>query len=601
MLNIVSQPFCIFILLLNCFFIIIFKKWMGPVGIFYFSILIYFISFINYICLLYNNVISGSFIVLDLGRWFFSLDFIDSHLLFCFDNLCILLSIIVITLSIVAQFFGIEYMAREIFIQRLIYLLNLFSTSVLLLFCVYDYFLVLIAWELIGLFSFLLVNFYSLSIYTIKSSIKTFVYSRLSDMFIFLSFILFILLINSTDLSIIFLKTPFFLFHNTYILNSGISTISILTLSISLASCIKAAQFGFHVWLPDAMNAPTPASSLIHSSTLVIMGIYLIIRFNLLFELSIFSNYFLIIIGTLTIALGSLVSTFQTDIKKLVAFSTISQMGYLICGCGFLAYDETIVYLIMHAINKAFLFILVGYVVHFFNSNTDLRQMGGLYFYSIDITVILTSLCLNLSGLPYSSGFYSKEFLLFQLFDKSIFSFIIKSLLFVSFIFTPVYMFILLFSVNFNIKKNIYLNYVNLNFNKNYTIKLSNIDKKNEIFLSNYEINYILSKATSILLFVFWFVFNFSGDYLHIILNNIIYQFDSYFEKNFYNINFKYYYSINIYSYDFFNNLFWLIVLISVISFKFLLFNFFKNLKNYFKFIFIIDLIILIFIIFLII
>ncbi len=326
-------------------------------------------------------------------------------------------------------------------------------------------------------------------------------------MFIFFSFLLLLLIINSTDLSIIFLKLPFFLFHNVYFMNTSFSTITLLSFSVALAACIKAAQFGFHVWLPDAMNAPTPASSLIHSSTLVIMGVYLIIRFNILFELSLITNYFLIFIGTATVSLGAAVSSFQTDIKKLVAFSTISQMGYLISGCGYLAYDETIIYLIMHAINKAFLFILVGYVVHFFNSNTDLRQMGGLYFNSIDISVFLLSLCLNLSGLPFSSGFYSKEFLLFQFLDNSTFSILIKSFLFISFIFTPIYMFILYFSVNFNIKKNYYKNYNNYNLNNKTEINLEYLLEKNKnnyitIFKTNYELNYLISKSTAFILFI---------------------------------------------------------------------------------------------------
>jgi NADH-quinone oxidoreductase subunit L len=163
------------------------------------------------------------------------------------------------------------------------------------------------------------------------------------------------------------------------------------------------------------MEAPTPASALIHSSTLVIMGIYLIVRFGLVFEFTLLTNYFLIMIGSLTIAFGAVVASFQIDIKKLVAYSTISQMGYLICGCGFCAYDETILYLILHACNKAFLFILVGYTVHFFTGNTDLRQMGGLYIYSYDIIIFFLLVSLNLIGLPLGTGFYSKEFLLFQI------------------------------------------------------------------------------------------------------------------------------------------------------------------------------------------
>jgi NADH:ubiquinone oxidoreductase subunit 5 (subunit L)/multisubunit Na+/H+ antiporter MnhA subunit len=176
------------------------------------------------------------------------------------------------------------------------------------------------------------------------------------------------------------------------------------------------------------MNAPTPASSLIHSSTLVIMGIYILIRFNLILEFTPCLLIIMALIGSITICIGAVIAIFQTDIKKMVAYSTISQMGYLMAGCGFSAYDETIVYLIMHAINKAFLFIIVGYTVHFFNSNTDLRQMGGLFIISKNLSYYFLVICFNLMGLPFSSGFYSKEFLLFQTININLISILIKSL-----------------------------------------------------------------------------------------------------------------------------------------------------------------------------
>lgn len=175
------------------------------------------------------------------------------------------------------------------------------------------------------------------------------------------------------------------------------------------------------------MEAPTPASALIHSSTLVIAGIFLIIRFSILFEFTILTNYYLAFLGSITLAFSSITAIFQNDIKKLVAYSTISQIGYLVCGCGFCCYEEVLIYLIIHALNKAFLFILVGYTVHFFNGNTDLRQMGGIYLYSFDIAILLFGVCFNLAGLPYSAGFCGKEFLLFQLFKDDLFTYFIRS------------------------------------------------------------------------------------------------------------------------------------------------------------------------------
>jgi len=174
------------------------------------------------------------------------------------------------------------------------------------------------------------------------------------------------------------------------------------------------------------MEAPTPASALIHSSTLVV-AVFLIIRFSILFEFTIFTNYYLALLGAVTLAFGSITAVFQHDIKKLVAYSTISQIGYLVCGCGFCCYEEVLLYLIIHALNKAFLFILVGYIVHFFNGNTDMRQMGGIYLYSFDITILLFGVCFNLAGLPYSAGFLGKEFLLFQILKDDFLSFVVRS------------------------------------------------------------------------------------------------------------------------------------------------------------------------------
>lgn len=201
------------------------------------------------------------------------------------------------------------------------------------------------------------------------------------------------------------------------------------------------------------MEAPTPASALIHSSTLVVAGVFLVIRFSILFEFTLFTNYFLILLGALTLSFGAITAVFQNDIKKLVAYSTISQIGYLVCGCGFCCYEEVLIYLIVHALNKAFLFVLVGYTVHFFSGNTDMRQMGAAYSYSFDITVLLLGACFNLAGLPYSAGFIGKELLLFQVLRDDFVSLFVRGCWMVSFFFTPIYMFILIFIVSFSTKR----------------------------------------------------------------------------------------------------------------------------------------------------
>ena len=443
-----------------------------------------------------------------------------------------------------ALYFGVEYMYREAFINRLLYLLNLFATSVVFLFYCYDYFLILFSWECIGLFSFLLVNFYSTRIYTIKAALKTFVWSRISDMFMFLSFIMTINIFCSTDLSLIFMQVPFMSFHYLFFGNTAVHFITLFSFCLVTSGGIKAAQFFSHVWLPDAMEAPTPASALIHSSTLVVAGIFLVIRFSILFEFTTFTNYYLALLGALTLSFGAITATFQNDIKKLVAYSTISQIGYLVCGCGFCCYEEVLIYLIVHALNKAFLFVLVGYVVHFFSGNTDMRQMGGAYIYSFDLCVLLFGVCFNLAGLPYSAGFLGKEFLLFQVLRDDFMSLVVRGCWLVSFFFTPIYMFILNFIVMFGVKKGSIIVYraswasllshqvfaVFYNFNK-YSFK-----ELSRLYLYRFHYTTITSRTTSYFLFLFWLFFFFFGESLLLILFNYMTPVDSIMSHSFFMI-----------------------------------------------------------------
>ena len=197
-------------LILHCSFVFLFKKWIGPVGTFYASLIVFVLSASLNLHELKSLLSHGTYYYVDLGKWFSCLDIIDSHIVFCIDSLALIMSGLVLTLTTFALYFGTEYMFREAFINRLLYLLNMFATSVVFLFFSYDYFLIMISWECIGLFSLLLVNFYSTRIYTIKAAQKTFIFSRVSDMFMFISFILTVVVFNSTDLSCIFMQVPFY-------------------------------------------------------------------------------------------------------------------------------------------------------------------------------------------------------------------------------------------------------------------------------------------------------------------------------------------------------------------------------------------------------
>ena len=532
-------------LILHCLFIFLFKRWLGPIGTFYGSVLSFTFVLLTSLNELYLVLHSGTYTYVDFGRWFFCIDLIDSHLVFCIDSLALVSSSLVLLLTMFALYFGVEYMYREAFINRLLYLLNLFATSVVFLFYCYDYFLILFAWECIGLFSLLLVNFYSSRIYTIKAALKTFIFSRISDMFMFFSFLLTISVFSSTDLSIIFLQVPFMTFHYFFIGDTAFHFITLFSFCLVTSGGIKAAQFFAHVWLPDAMEAPTPASALIHSSTLVVAGIFLVIRFSILFEFTVFTNYYLAMLGGLTLSFGAITATFQNDIKKLVAYSTISQIGYLVCGCGFCCYEEVLIYLIIHALNKAFLFVLVGYTVHFFSGNTDMRQMGGAYLYSFDIAVMLFGVCFNLAGLPYSAGFLGKEFLLFQVLRDDFLSLFVRGCWLVSFFFTPIYMLMLVFLVMFGPKKGSVVAYKSgwAGHLSTQVLSLLNYSKKSASFSKlsithryRFTFTTITSRSTSYFLFTFWCFFFFFGESLLLVTFNFTTPVDTITSSSFFTI-----------------------------------------------------------------
>ena len=187
-------------------------------------------------------LVQGNYVFVDFGRWFFCLDLVDSHFVFCIDSLALVASSLVLTLTMFALYFGVEYMYREAFINRLLYLLNLFATSVVFLFYCYDYFLILFSWECIGLFSFLLVNFYSSRIYTVKAALKTFVFSRISDMFMFFAFLLTVNTFNTTDLSLIFVQTPFLAFHYLFFGDYAVHFITLFSFCLVTSGGIKAVN-----------------------------------------------------------------------------------------------------------------------------------------------------------------------------------------------------------------------------------------------------------------------------------------------------------------------------------------------------------------------
>jgi NADH:ubiquinone oxidoreductase subunit 5 (subunit L)/multisubunit Na+/H+ antiporter MnhA subunit len=223
---------------------------------------------------------------------------------------------------------------------------------------------------------------------------------------------------RSLDFAIIFSLVPYFENVTVIILGVSIQCLDIITCFLFLGSMGKSAQLGLHTWLPDAMEGPTPVSALIHAATLVTAGVFLIIRCSALFEFAKVTLIIIMFVGGLTAFFAASVAITQDDIKKVIAYSTCSQLGYMIFICGLSEYNLSMFHLVNHAFFKALLFLAAGSVIHSVSGEQDMRKFGKLTkFIPFTYSVLFLGF-LALSGFPFLSGFYSKDFILEMSFSK---------------------------------------------------------------------------------------------------------------------------------------------------------------------------------------
>lgn len=254
-------------------------------------------------------------------------------------------------------------------------------------------------WEGIGISSYLLINFWFTRIQANKSAIKALTVNRVGDMFLTIGFFALIWVFGTVDYATIFSLSP-------YINETSLTIIGLLFL---LAAMGKSAQLGLHTWLPDAMEGPTPVSALIHAATLVTAGVYLLLRSSPLLEYAPTALLAVTWVGALTAFFAATTGLLQNDLKRVIAFSTCSQMGYLFMAVGLSQYDVAIFHLVNHAFFKALLFLAAGGVLHSMADQQDLRRLGGLVTLLPFTYTAMTIGSLSLMALPWLSGFYSKD------------------------------------------------------------------------------------------------------------------------------------------------------------------------------------------------
>ncbi len=328
---------------------------------------------------------------------------------FMLDQLTLVMLLVVTGVGFLIHLYSVGYMAKEEGYWRFFAYLNLFMFFMLMLVLAENFLLLFVGWEGVGLASYLLIGFSFEREAAAAAGKKAFIVNRVGDFGFLLAIFLLIAHFGTLSFSRIF---PVVVSHSE--MQGGFVTAIALLLLMGAAG--KSAQIPLYVWLPDAMEGPTPVSALIHAATMVTAGVYMIVRAHVFFDRSPIALGVVAIIGVATAFFAATVGIVQTDIKRVLAYSTVSQLGYMFLACGAAAYSEAIFHLVTHAFFKGLLFLAAGSVIHALGGEQDLRNMGGLRK-ALPITFwTMTAAVFAIAGLPPFAGFFSKDAILYQTF-----------------------------------------------------------------------------------------------------------------------------------------------------------------------------------------
>lgn len=331
---------------------------------------------------------------------------------FQFDSLTVSMLIPVLIISSLVHIYSISYMSNDPHIQRFFSYLSLFTFMMVILVTANNYLLMFVGWEGVGVCSYLLVSFWFTRIAANQSSISAFLTNRVGDCFLTIGMFAILWSLGNLDYATVFSLAPY--------INENLVTI--IGICLLIGAMAKSSQVGLHVWLPMAMEGPTPVSALIHAATMVTAGVYLLMRSSPLIEYSSTLLLLCLWLGAITTVFSSLIGLFQQDIKKVIAYSTMSQLGMMVIAVGLSSYNIALFHLINHAFYKGLLFLGAGAVIHAVADNQDFRKYGGLISYlPLTYSVILIA-SLSLVAFPFMTGFYSKDFILESAYGQYYFS-----------------------------------------------------------------------------------------------------------------------------------------------------------------------------------
>lgn len=332
---------------------------------------------------------------------------------FQIDQLSLIMLLLVTGVGSVIHIYSAGYMSQDEGFGKFFAFLNLFIFSMLLLVMGSNYVIMFIGWEGVGLCSYLLIGFWNKVTPNNNAAKKAFIMNRIGDLGFLLAIFLIFITFGSVSYGEVFNQAS----QNLTDVSHG--TIVAITLLLFVGAMGKSAQIPLFTWLPDAMAGPTPVSALIHAATMVTAGIYMVIRSNVLYTLAPETLEVVAIIGLATALFAATIGLFQNDIKKVLAYSTVSQLGYMFLALGVMAYSSSLFHVLTHAFFKALLFLGAGSVIHAMSGEQDLRKMGGLRK-AMPITFVTFLIgTLAISGIPPFAGFFSKDELLLHVYQHS--------------------------------------------------------------------------------------------------------------------------------------------------------------------------------------
>lgn len=499
--NFLIELMFVFLPFFGGFLSYIFRRYLGTKGVIIVNIQSLLFSVVFVLIALINNLYSINYKakVIILSFPWIEVNNLNVEWTFLIDGVSLLMSALIILITTLVELYSVDYMKDDINQGKFFMLLSFFAFFMLVFVTSGNALQMFIGWEGIGVISFLLINFWNTRLEANRGALKAILFNKVGDIGFYIFLVLLFYFFKTLDIVLIqelteyyakntlhvfeLLRLPKIIYYGNYEdalpwinlifeFPTGWNHINIIHwlecfdrdfkftvlefvgLALFLAAAGKSAQFGLHAWLADAMEGPTPVSSLLHSATMVTAGVFLLIRFNFILHFCPHVLILISIIGGLTAFFAGCCALLQMDIKKVVAYSTLSQLGFMVAACGVEAYNLAFFHLCTHAFFKCSLFLTAGSVIHALVQEQDMRKMGNSFKYVPYTTICMFIGYLGLVGLPFFSGFFSKEsILLSYLCDTRYSNNIVLSFLFITTALTCFYSFRTLYHISFGIKR----------------------------------------------------------------------------------------------------------------------------------------------------